>query len=80
MKYILKYYKNSYDEICLSQLYFICGINNIHSDYIHAIKLKCPSYTYLDIVDILLKLNKYKSKYNLTNSSCNQRLIDDFFL
>jgi 4-hydroxy 2-oxovalerate aldolase len=80
MKYILQYYRTSYDEICLSQLYFICGINNIHSDYIHAIKLKFPSNTYLDIVDKIFKLNNYKSKNNLTNSSCNQRLIDEILL
>jgi len=80
MNYISKYYISSYDDTCLSQLYFICGINNIHSDYIHSIKLKFPKDTYMDIVDKLLILNEYKTKYDLTSSSCNTSLIDKILI
>lgn len=80
LNYISQYYTNSYDDICMTKLYFVCGINNLHSDYIHAIKLKFPSDTYLDIVNKLLKLNDYRSKYFLTNSSCNMSLIDEIFV
>jgi CMP-N-acetylneuraminic acid synthetase len=79
MNYISQFYNKDYDDICLEQLYFICGINNIHSDYIHFIKLKFPNDTYLDIVDKILVLCEYKTKYCFTNSSCNKILIDEIF-